>query len=55
MTEAEFQEMKEIFKRQDERIKASKEYADELLTRFNLKHLLIPWETDKTNKPDDLH
>jgi hypothetical protein len=55
MTQAEFKEMEEIFKRQGERIEASIEYADELLTRFNLKHLLVPWDTNKTDMPDDSH
>jgi hypothetical protein len=45
--------MNEIFKRQDERIKASKEYAEELLTRFNLIHLLVPRDTDKASKKGD--
>ena len=42
MTDAEFQEMRDILKRQGERIEASIEYADELLTSLNIKHLLVP-------------
>jgi hypothetical protein len=53
MTEAEFKEMEDIFKRQGERIEASIEYADELLTRLNIKHLLVPKGTYKTNMSKD--
>jgi hypothetical protein len=46
MTEAEFQEMEEIFKEQQRKIQSSLEYADELLTRLNIKHLLVPKGTN---------
>jgi hypothetical protein len=55
MTEAEFKDMEEIFKRQGERIEASIEYADELLTRLKIKHLLVPRGTNKTDTPDASH
>ena len=53
MTEAEFKEMEDIFAEEQRKIESSKEYADQLLTELNIKHLLVPKGTYKTNTPND--
>jgi hypothetical protein len=47
MTEQEFQDMHDIFAEEGRKIKASKEYADKILTDLNIKHLLVPKGTYK--------
>jgi hypothetical protein len=47
MTEQEFKEMSDYFAEERRKIKASKEYADKVLTEANIKHLLVPKGTYK--------
>ncbi|SFD23092.1 hypothetical protein SAMN05518672_1011160 [Chitinophaga sp. CF118] len=52
MTEREFLEMHAILMEQRLEITSSVEAADALLTEYNLKHLLVPIDTNEADTPD---
>ncbi|SFD23073.1 hypothetical protein SAMN05518672_1011159 [Chitinophaga sp. CF118] len=52
MNESEFLEMHAILKEQQREVSSSVEAADALLTKYNLKHLLVPIGTNAANTPD---
>jgi hypothetical protein len=49
MTEKEYNEFREILRRQRERVSSSKEEAEKLLTRLGIMHLLVPKGTNQKN------